>query len=132
MCGNKPSLRVITGREPVLVATPALIGLAPWHRCSEMRTDIAAFGAASVSLNSALAVLQSGSGRASPCGSCQPGQVRLPAAQTADVRLWPKDGWHAAAEAQPTQTAPVCTGLKRLPSTLVHVVLAADRRLLCK
>lgn len=65
--GNKPSLRVITGREPVLGATPALIGLALWHRCSEVRTDIPAFGVASVSLNSALADLQSGSGRASLC-----------------------------------------------------------------
>lgn len=63
--GNKPSLRVITGRAPVLGATPALSGLTVWHRCSEVRRDIPAFGVASGSLNLALADLQSGSGRAS-------------------------------------------------------------------
>lgn len=60
MCDNKPSVGVITGREAVLGATLALITLTVWHRCSEVRTDMPAFGVASVSLNLTLADLQSG------------------------------------------------------------------------
>lgn len=40
-------------------ATLALITLTMWHRCSDVRTDIPAFGVASGSLNLTLADLQS-------------------------------------------------------------------------
>lgn len=56
-----------------------------WHRCSEVRTDLPAFGVASVSLNLTLADLQSGAACARLVALLQPGQVRLPAAT---LRPW--------------------------------------------
>lgn len=105
--GNKPSLRVITGRELVLGATPALIGVAPWHRCSEVRTDIPAFAVASVSLHSALADLQSGSGHASLSGM----PARVGETTCRSDRGHQAKGWLARRCRSPTN--PDGTGLRR-------------------
>lgn len=109
MYGNKLSLRVITGREPVLGATPALIGLALWHRRSEVRTDIPAFGVASVSLNSALADLQSGSARARLCG--MPARVGETTCRSDRGHQALAKGWLARPCRSPT--SPDSNGLRR-------------------
>ena len=75
MCANKPTVRVITGRRAVL----GQLQLSSHRQCgtgaSEVRTDMPAFGVASVSLDLSLADLQSGSVCARLVAP-QPGQVR--------------------------------------------------------